>query len=191
MLSMKVAALQAWFGQDKELAATRQRVLAFARETNSATTANRAAKVCSILPSTEKAELEAALTLGRTAVKLGQGGEWNLLALGVAEYRSGNDAAAEKALRAAADAGPTNRYVTGTSQFFRAMSLFRQGKPDVARQLAIAAAATMKPLPADERNPLPGNDDHDDLILWLAHKEAKAMIQFDAPAAAPATPGGK
>ena len=96
LLSLKVAALQAWFGQEKELAATRQRVLAFAKGTNEATTAERAAKACSILPSTDKAELEAALALARTAVKLGNGGEWNLLALGMAEYRSGNDAAAEK-----------------------------------------------------------------------------------------------
>ena len=34
------------------------------------------------------------------------------------------------------------------------MSLFRQGKPDEARKLAIAAAAKMKPLPKDENNPL-------------------------------------
>ena len=60
------------------------------------------------------------------------------------------------------------------------MSLFRQGKPDEARKLAIAAAAKMKPLPKDEKNPLAGNANHDDLILWLAYKEAKAMIQFDA-----------
>ena len=98
----------------------------------------------------------------------------------MAEYRSGNDAAADEALLAAAKAGPNNRYVTGISAFYRAMSLFRQGKPDEARKLAIAAAAKMKPLPKDEKNPLAGNADHDDLILWLAYKEAKALIQFDA-----------
>jgi len=38
----------------------------------------------------------------------------------------------------------------------------------------------MKPLPADEQNPLAGGADHDDLILWLAYNEAKAMIKFDA-----------
>ena len=46
--------------------------------------------------------------------------------------------------------------MTGTSTFFRAMSLFRQGKKDEAGKLAIAAAAKMKPLPADEQNPLAG-----------------------------------
>ena len=85
----------------------------------------------------------------------------------------------------------TTASVTGMSQFFRAMSLFRLGKPAEARQVAIAAAAMMKPLPADERNPLAGNANHDDLILWLAYKEAKAMIHFDAAAAAPAPPSQK
>ena len=35
-------------------------------------------------------------------------------------------------------------------------------------------------LPKDENNPLAGDADHDDLILWLAYKEAKATIKFEA-----------
>jgi hypothetical protein len=31
------------------------------------------------------------------------------------------------------------------------------------------------------RNPLADGADHDDLILWLAYEEAKAMIRFDNP----------
>ena len=188
LLSLKVAALQAWFGQEKELAATRQGVLAFAKDTNDENTAERAAKVCSILPHTDKVQLEAALALARKGVELGKGGqwwEWRLLAHGMAEYRSGNDGAAQEALLAAvAAAGENNLHLTGTSAFFRAMSLFRQGKPDEARRVAIAAAAKMKPLPKDENNPLAGGVDagdyQDDLILWLAYKEAKALIRFDA-----------
>jgi hypothetical protein len=38
----------------------------------------------------------------------------------------------------------------------------------------------MKPLPRDANNPLAAYVTHDDLILWLAYKEAKALIQFDA-----------
>jgi hypothetical protein len=60
------------------------------------------------------------------------------------------------------------------------MSWFRQGKHDEARKLALAAAATMKPLPKDEQNPLANHATHDDLILWLAYKEAKAMLKFEA-----------
>ena len=115
-------------------------------------------------------------------MKVGKGSEWwdwYLLALGMAEYRSGNYAAADEALLAAEKAGPTNRYVTGTSSFYRAMSLFRQGHEGEARKLAIAAAAKMKPLPTDENNPQAGDPDHDDLVLWLAYKEAKAMIRFE------------
>jgi hypothetical protein len=53
----------------------------------------------------------------------------------------------------------------------------------------VAAAATMKPLPRDENNPLAADTDHDDLILWLAYKEAKAMIKFEA--VPPPKAGGK
>ena len=85
-------------------------------------------------------------------------------------------AAALEALDAAAKAGPTNPQVTGIAAFYRSMSLFRQGKEAEARQLALAAAAKMKPLPKDEQNPLANQATHDDLIVWLAYKEAKAMI---------------
>ncbi len=53
LLYLKVAALQAWFGQEKELAATRDRILTFAKGTNDEWTAERAAKACSLLPSSD------------------------------------------------------------------------------------------------------------------------------------------
>ena len=194
LLSLKVAALQAWFAQEKELAATRQRILALAKGTDEAMTAERAAEACSILPHTNQAEIEAALALGRTAVNVDNGGAWNLLALGMAEYRIGNDVAADKALLAAAEAvvknDPGAAHVSGVSSFFRAMSLFRRGKKGEARKLATEAAAKMKPLPNDKNNPLAANVTENDLILWLAYTEAKAMIEFDAAPAAPATPDG-
>ncbi len=120
------------------------------------------------------------MVLARKAVEVGQDGEWNLLALGMAEHRCGNDAAAVEALLAAAKAGSNNPIATGIAAFYRAMSLFRQGKRDEARQLALAAAAKMKPPPKDEQNPLAGNASSDALILWLAYKEAKAMLKFEA-----------
>ncbi|MBS0266090.1 MAG: hypothetical protein JSS02_29430, partial [Planctomycetes bacterium] len=192
LLSLKLAALQAWLGQEQEFAATRQRILAFAKDTSEAMTAERAAKACSILPCTDETSLVAALDLARAAMKIGnvgEFGEWNLLALGMAEYRIGNYIAAEQTLLAAAKAGPNNPHITGTSAFYRAMSQFRQGQNDEARQLAIAAAAQMPPWPADEDNPLAnvtppvgGGDTQEYLILWLAVKEAKELIKFtDAP----------
>jgi tetratricopeptide (TPR) repeat protein len=178
-LALQVAALQAWFGQDREFAVTRRRILALAAGTSDWMVADSAAKVCSLLPSNDKAELEAARALARTGVQVQPNG-WTLLALGMAEYRSGNDAAAQEALRAAPKADPNNLYVTGTSAFYRALSLFRQGQRDDARKLATKAAAQMSPLPKDEQNPMANYASHDHLILWLAYKEAKALIGFDA-----------
>ena len=113
------------------------------------------------------------------------------MALGMAEYRSGHFAEAGAALTAAMNDPGKNNAVSSTSAFYRAMGLFRQGKPDLARKLATEAAAKMNPLPRDEENPLAGIYDADDLILWLAYKEAKAMIRFDATPAAPAQPHTK
>jgi hypothetical protein len=43
----------------------------------------------------------------------------------------------------------------------------------------------MRPLPRDEKNPPAGDRNFNDLMLWLAYKEAKALLQFDAAPAAP------
>ena len=61
------------------------------------------------------------------------------------------------------------------------MSLFRQGKQEEARKLAAETATKMRPLPKDAQNPLADQASPDDLILWLAYREARALIQFDTP----------
>jgi hypothetical protein len=63
------------------------------------------------------------------------------------------------------------------------MSLYRQGREAEARALAAEAASKMKPLPADEKNPMAGGANHDDLILWMACKEAQAMLESPPPPA--------
>jgi WD40 repeat protein len=179
LLFLKVAALQAWFGQDEEFAATRQRILAFAKGTRDVDTAEAAARACSILPSTDHAELEAVLTLARSGLRVCKS-ERTLLAFGMAEYRSGHYVAADTALCAAVEASKDTEWVTGISAFYRAMGLFQLDRSDEARDLATSAAAKMKPLPKDEQNPLANDANPNDLIVWLAYKEAKALIQFDA-----------
>ena len=134
-LSLAVAALQAWFGQDQELTVTRQRILAFAKGTDNAITAGRAVRACGVRPSRDKAELDALLALGGTAVKVDAATDWNLLALGIAEYRSGNAAAAATTLLAAAEAKKSVAQAdeVGISAFYRAMCLFELGKREEAR----------------------------------------------------------
>lgn len=178
VLSMRFAALDAWFGREKELAATCSRILEFAKNTKDATTAERAAKICSLRPSDERTR-EAALGLARRAVELGKTHgflPYFQMALGVAEYRSGHWALAEQALAAAGESGQGNPHVEGPAAFYRALSLLRQGKPAEARQLAAGAVAKMKPLPRDEKYPLAGDVSADDLIVWLAHKEAMEVL---------------
>jgi hypothetical protein len=193
---LKLAALQAWLGQDKELAATCRRGLAWAKNTTNPETADVVAKACCMLPWTDQTQEEEVLALARTAGQLGKDSEdlpWFQMDLGMAEYRSGHFAEADATLLAVAKSGHNNYYVAGTSALYRAMSLFRQGKENEARQLALEAASKMRPLPKDEKNPLAGisisgdwdGDWNDDLILWLAYKEAKALIGFDAAPTAP------
>jgi eukaryotic-like serine/threonine-protein kinase len=178
VLSLRFAALDAWFGREKELAATSSRILEFARNTKDAITAERAAKICSLRPSDERTE-EVALGLARRAVELGKAHgflPYFQMALGMAEYRSGHWVLAEQAFAAARETGKGNPHVEGPAAFYSAMSLFRQGKPELARQLAASAAAKMKPFPKDEQDPLAGDHSADDLIVWLAHKEAMALL---------------
>jgi WD40 repeat protein/serine/threonine protein kinase len=180
-LFLTVAVLRAWFGREEDFAASRRRILTQAVDPNDPRLAHCAARACSVRPSSDAAEQKAMLAFGDQAAKDAPVGVGDHLALGMAAYRGGNDAAADAALLAAAKAAPNDPTLTGTAAFYRAMILFRRGKPDEARRLAIAAAEKMKPLPGDENNPLAGDATADDLILWLAYKEAKALIQFDAP----------
>ena len=161
-LFLNVASLQAWFRQDTEYADTCRRGLPWAKNTADPQEAEHTSEACCLLPSTDEAQLEAVLALARKAVELGKDSPWlpwYQMDLGMAEYRNGHFAAADTALIAAAKGAKAtpdkvNPQVPGTSAFYRAMSLFRQGKEEEARQLATEAAVNMKPLPADEQNPL-------------------------------------
>lgn len=187
LLPLRVAALQAWFGEEKGLAATRQRILASAANPTAAFTAERTAKVVCLAPPADSSEVEAALALARKAVELGRNDPYDAyyqLTLGMAEYRSGHFAQADAALSRASDAGKAVTHLVCASAFYRAMSLFRQGKPDEARPMAIEAVSKMRPLPKDYENPLIGAN-HDDLIVWLACKEVQTLIKFDVTAKSP------
>jgi WD40 repeat protein len=189
-LAIRLASLQAWFGQDKEFADTFGRALESARGTSDFVKGGDLARIWCLRPTPDTTRREAFLALARKADELDalahkifglpEGDFTVKLTLGMAEYRSGHFTEADAALIAAADGAKYNPQVTGTSTFYRAMSLFRQGKQNEARKLATEAAAQMKPLPQDEKNPLAGGASPDDLILWLAYKEAKALIQFDS-----------
>jgi WD40 repeat protein/serine/threonine protein kinase len=187
-LALRLASLQAWFGQDKELADTCGRALESARGTFDPMKWSHLARICSLRPMPDSTRREAALALAHKAVESAQVDIIAKVTLGMAEYRCDHCAEADATLLAAANGSKNYPPVAGTATFYRAMMLFRQGKENEARKLATEAAATMTPLPKDEKNPLADGASLDDLLLWLAYKEAKALIKFDA---APAPSKGK
>jgi tetratricopeptide (TPR) repeat protein len=182
-MAMQVAVLQVWFGKDTEHTATSERMLAWAKDVTKPDDIERSAKLACLRPIADAALREAALARARKAVELGKGNPgmpYYKMTLGMTEYRDGRFAEAVQTLLATPD---TTGIVGGTSAFYRAMSLFQQGKKDEARALFTATAATMKALPADEKQPLAGQANADDLILWLAYKEAKALLAQPGPPA--------
>ena len=190
MLSLDVAALQVWFGLEADFATTKKRILDWAADTGDATAHGWVAKITCLRPIEDAAQREAALAIARRAADLPAANErrsaWNRLELGMAEFRSGNypEAATTLAVVAEITSGIGHfsnlDCLAGTIGFYQSMALFRQGEQAEARELFSATSAAMKPLPANEKDPLAGNASHDDLILWLAYKEAKAMLEQSA-----------
>jgi eukaryotic-like serine/threonine-protein kinase len=170
--------LQAWLGRSTEHAATCKRLLQGIAGNDDHWVAGPAAKVYCLLPSSDPELLDAALTLARQAVDLGSKYElpYNQMALGMAEYRAGNYPAADATLAAAVQGGKNFPPVRDSARFYHAMCLFKQGKAAEGRKLFAEAAAQMKPLPADELKPFADGAGLNDLILWMAYKEARALL---------------
>ncbi len=185
---LAVGADHAWFGREKEWSEMCARALELAKGTKDPSTADRVAKACCILPTTEKARLGSILALARAGVEHGKGHQYLAyyqMALGMAEYRSGLFAEAEKTQAAAHAAGKQNSQIDGTASCFRAMALFRLGQVDDARKLLAEAEQRMRPRPGRPGAPLEPNTNPDDVIMWLAYNEAKALLHPAEPAPHP------
>ncbi len=184
---LKLASWETWLGLEAEYEATRRRVVQQAEGTDVASTAERAARVYCLRSSTDGALLAKALNLARRGVELGKNDPylpWSQVALGIAEYRNGQYAAAEGTLAVLEQAAGGQDYLQGTTRLFRAMSLFQLDRLEEARKLLRQVEAQMPPLPKDEGKPMIAI--HDNLIWWLAYKEAKALIEGPAaPVAGP------
>jgi hypothetical protein len=105
--------------------------------------------------------------------------EWTQLSLGMVEYRRGDFESAEKTLIKSAEIDPKGAQAPIMADFYRAMVLERRGKSEDARKLAAATTARMRPIPKDETELLAGGIDYDDLVLWMAYKEAMALLKLD------------
>jgi serine/threonine protein kinase/tetratricopeptide (TPR) repeat protein len=181
--AMRNAALEVWFGREAEHAALCRWLVPWAEAQQRFVLKGRAAAMVGLRPVADLQIRTTALALARQAATAAPANAlivWYRLTLGVAEYRLGHYPEAERILRSSEQDGPHEWHPatrTGTSKFFRAMMLFRQGQPDVARRLFAEAEAETPPLPEALEWTLSEGADFDDLMVWLACKEARALIK--------------
>jgi len=188
------ASLRLWDGDSAGYTALRDRWLPSAAGTTNMFVAERVSKLACLQGTSETSVRTNALALARLGVELGNKAPalpWFRLSLGMAEFRNGDLAAAEATFAEVARAMEGATWNTPawiqsiplpTVGFYRAMISFQQGNSAEARKRFTGAEATMKPLPADEKNPMSSGADHDVLVLWLAYREAKALLDGPAPA---------
>jgi serine/threonine protein kinase len=187
LLAMDVAAWQSWLGMDAEHEVTSRRMIAWAATAQKPEDVERAGKLTCIRPIADPSLRKAVLELVRRAVKEGKDSPWLAyfqISLGMAEFRDGGFAEAEKILRPFGPANEPSVIMGATAQFYRAMTLFRLGRADEARGVFAAASARMSPPPADDAELMAGKPGHDVLILWLACKEARTLLGLP-PATSP------
>ncbi|MBL9170070.1 MAG: serine/threonine protein kinase [Verrucomicrobiales bacterium] len=176
-LDTELLVMQAWFGREADYHASCHRLLKLVEGTQIPTTAERAAKAVLLLPPEDPQVLATAFLLARRAVEHGADHRWFgqfQLALGMAEFRRGNYAAADRALLAAEKAAPIN------AGFFHAMSLQRQGREAEARRRFDETAVRMAPLPDDDQNPLANGSSGGRITTWLAFREAARVLGLEA-----------
>jgi tetratricopeptide (TPR) repeat protein len=179
--SLALATWQTWFSQDADYEATRRRLVQQAEGTAQADPAERAAEAACLRPSDDAALMANALNLAQRAVELGKSSlslPWYQLSLGLAEYRNGQYAAAERSMAVAEQTAGDRERLLGIAHMFHAMTVFRQDRPDEARKLFSQAEAQMPSLPKDETKPIVDGRSLDDdlLVWWLSYKEAKSML---------------
>jgi uncharacterized protein HemY len=176
-LAMKVASLQAWFGKDAELEATRHRMLDWSRDATKPDDLDRVAKLACLRPISDAAMKEATLTAARRAMELGKDDPVFRariqMTLGMAEYRASHYSEAEQALLTFKS---NNGTIADIAAFYRAMCLSQQKKSTEAHALFTIQEEKIKPFLTDDKKPLSEDAGPDDLLLWLAYKEAKALI---------------
>jgi eukaryotic-like serine/threonine-protein kinase len=180
--ALALATWQIWFARDTGYEATCQSVVQQAEKTGQKQTTDGVVKTLCLRPSTNAALLAKALTLAQRAAEAGSTSAWlshYQFDLGLAEYRNGQFAESERNLTVAEQGLAEMPELLGTARLFHAMSLNMQRKPEEARKVFKEAEKQMIALPEDERKPHVDGVlvDENVLMLWLAYKEAKALIQ--------------
>ncbi len=188
-LSLLVPLLHVWFGNDAEHLRLCESLMAVGEDDSaSAIEKERAALAVCTHPGRDAALFARALRLARQAAEIEKAPDarpWLLRCVGIAEYRAGNDAAAEETFLRARDGineatipdSKLRAKVAATIDLFRAMIYQRKGEVEEARKLFELAAKKSPAPPVDAREVLVNGAREQELIHWLAYREAKEMIE--------------
>lgn len=176
---LTLATWQLWYGKEAAYQNTCERFLN--HELADSYGAEAASKAYCLRPSTNLDLLAQVLDLARHGVELRERTPtmgWFQLSLGMAQFRNGDLAGAEKTLAAAAQNAGKEPDLLETANYFRAMDMFQQGRTNEASQVFGQTESQMPAEPADRRRPLIAGKlaPHDTIITWLAYEEARAML---------------
>jgi WD40 repeat protein/serine/threonine protein kinase/tetratricopeptide (TPR) repeat protein len=150
-------------------------------ETQDPYKAERTAKVCLLLPASGK-DMDLAFQLADRAVMLGKNSadaHWFIFSKGLADYRRGNFRAAIEGLDPLLPQTAPIPELTAACHLVLAMAHHRQGEAKAAREhLARGAMLLDQYIPETTLFPKGWNGyNHDWLIAWLLHREAKELIE--------------
>jgi tetratricopeptide (TPR) repeat protein len=197
MQSLRDAVFEIWFGRKAEHNAIFQHLLerAAVQPPNADAMEHAAAAWC-LSPNADPSQGGRALELAQNAANLADTPwykAWYQRTLALALYRSGRDAESNESLNRACEAAeqfprPRRQFIPPLQtsvRFIRSMILFRAGKAAEARQLFDEATADMKPEPADHRQIFESRFTLDEALVWLACREAKAVLEVQHPDSPP------
>ena len=174
---VQLAALEIWLGNEAQYLAARRRLLAQPDDAYGRGLIGVVVESAGLLPFSESAQADHLLRLAEElAARRPLIGKWAVIKA-IVHFRCGQYEEAERIL---AEIGTGGDSTADTGDFFRAMSLFHLGRQDEAKDLFELTAGRMKALPANERNPLAGNATTEDLVLWLAYREARALLHLSS-----------
>jgi WD40 repeat protein/tetratricopeptide (TPR) repeat protein len=186
-LFLYLAVANAWLGRDAEYLRLSESLLdVVASDSAPPAAKERAACAWCVQPNADPDQIARALSYARRATEAEQAPSartWLLRAVGMAEYRSANYAAAEEAFLGAAeslddstrDARLRSR-VSASIQLFRAMIRHRRGEVDEAQKLFALAEKEAPAPPRERRELLGGGYGEQDIIHALAYEEAKSLL---------------
>jgi serine/threonine protein kinase/WD40 repeat protein len=194
MQSLKLALLQVWFRKHAEHATLSRRLIEAAeRQADNGDTMVRAAAAYCLTPFSNDRPLQGrALQLAQNAANLAQNRwkeAWYQHTLGLVYFRLGDNAEAAKALARADKAaegleGDQRRFASPLQtsvKFIRCMVLLADGMKADAEVLFAEGVAAMPPPPDDDRRILESVPALEDLIVWLAYREAKPLLNPGDP----------